>query len=175
MGRDLSARFNAFYETADQDEADYNTRVVGFSPALSFPVSENGRLQLRYRLAKESVLDVSDDSSPIIRNDEREEFNSSLGYTYSWDSRRSGLDTGTGVVFRFGQDFAGLGGDTDYLQTTVSAIGQRQVWNEEVTLRATFEAGSVNSLGDADNRVIDRFFLSTRQMRGFEPLGLGAA
>ncbi|MBJ3762887.1 outer membrane protein assembly factor BamA [Maribius pontilimi] len=173
LGRDLSARISVFYETTDLDEADYNTRVAGFSPALSFPVSDNGRLQLRYRLAKESILDVDEESSPIIQADEGSEYNSSIGYTYTWDSRRTGLDTESGVVLRFGQDLAGLGGDSEYLKTTLTARAQRQVWNEEVTLRAIFEAGTINSLGDRNNRIIDRFFLSSRQMRGFEPLGLG--
>ena len=48
LGRDLAARFSVFYDTSDFDEAEYNTRVVGFSPALTFPVSERGRLQLLY-------------------------------------------------------------------------------------------------------------------------------
>ncbi|WOI57016.1 outer membrane protein assembly factor BamA [Palleronia sp. LCG004] len=173
LGRDLSLALSAFYETTDLSEADYNTRSVGFSPALAFPVSLNGRLQVRYRLAKETIFDVDEDSSPIIQADEGGEFSSSIGYTYTYDTRRTGLNPNAGILLRFGQDLAGLGGDADYLKTTASATAQTLVWNEEVTLRATLEGGSVNSLGDNDVRVIDRFFLNSRQMRGFEPLGLG--
>ena len=36
----------------------------------------------------------------------------SLGYTYEYDTRITGLNPNGGVLLRFGQDFAGLGGDT---------------------------------------------------------------
>ncbi len=173
LGRDLSLALSAFYETTSLDEADYNTRTVGFSPALAFPVSENGRLQLSYRLAKETIFDVDTESSPIIRADEGAEYNSTIGYSYSYDTRRTGLNPDGGILLRFGQDLAGLGGDTEFLKTTVLATGQTLVWNEEVTLRATVEGGAINSFGDNDVRVIDRFFLGSRQLRGFEPLGMG--
>ncbi|SHI44830.1 Beta-barrel assembly machine subunit BamA [Palleronia salina] len=173
LGRDLAARFSVFYDTSDFDEAEYNTRVVGFSPALTFPVSERGRLQLSYRLAKESILDVDANSSPIIQREEGAAYTSSIGYTYTYDTRRTGLDPNTGVLLRFGQELAGLGGDSEYIKTTASGTAQTRVWNEEVTLRATLEGGAINALNGDTTRITDRFFLNTRQMRGFERLGLG--
>ncbi|EKE43613.1 surface antigen (D15) [Oceaniovalibus guishaninsula JLT2003] len=188
LGRDLSARLDVFYETSDFDEADYNTQVVGFSPALTFPVSLNGRLTLRYRLSEDTIENVDDGepdldpdtgeridtgSSPILQREEEDRLTSAVGYTYSYDTRRTGIDPNAGVLFRFGQDFAGLGGDSQYVKTTAQGIYQRRVWNEEVTLRATVEGGAINALNDKGTRVTDRFFLSTAQLRGFAPLGVG--
>ena len=182
LGRDLTFRFDAFYETSDFDEADYNTRVVGLSPAISFPVSENGTLGLRYSISKDTIFDVDtgdpdvpgdSGSSPILQAEEGEEYTSSIGYTYSFDNRRTGLNPDAGVLLRFGQDFAGLGGDTEYIKTTALASAQTRVYNGEVALSATIEGGAINALGGDRTRVTDRFFLSTRQLRGFEPLGVG--
>ncbi len=41
-----------------------------------------------------------------------------------------------------------------------------------MTLRATLEGGAITML-EGDSRVTDRFFLSSRQLRGFEPNGVG--
>ena len=173
FGRDLSGTFSAFYQTTDLDQASYSTDVAGFSTAVAFPVSELGRLSLNYRLAQED-LTVSDTTSPIIRRDAGEEIVSSVGATYSYDNRRSGLEPENEIVLRFGADLAGIGGDAEYLRGTVYAGYQRAILNEEVNVRAIFEGGAIgNVFGESATRITDRFFLSSRQLRGFEPLGVG--
>jgi outer membrane protein insertion porin family len=76
------------------------------------------------------------------------------------------------VLLRFGQDFAGLGGDTEYIKTTALALAETKVWNEEVTLRAIVEGGAIMSSGGNVTRVTDRFF-GNGKIRGFEPNGIG--
>ena len=41
----------------------------------------------------------------------------------------------------FSQDFAGLGGDTEYIETTALALAETKIMNEEVTVRAILEGG----------------------------------
>ena len=172
LGRDVAFRFDALYATSNRAFAYYDTQVVSVSPSLTFPVSENGRLEVRYSIGSEEISNVDEDSSPILQEEEGTLTTSSLGYTYSWDTRRTGLDPTMGILFRFGQDFAGLGGDNKYVKTTAELTGQKLIRNEEVTLRATLEGGSLNMI-DGESRLTDRFFLSTRQLRGFEPKGVG--
>jgi outer membrane protein insertion porin family len=93
-----------------------------------------------------------------------------IGYSYSWDSRRAGLDPNTGFVLRFGQEF-GVG-DASYIQTTLSATAETKVWNEEITLRAALEGGYL-AFADGNSRITDRFFLNSRQLRGFQGGGVG--
>jgi outer membrane protein insertion porin family len=98
---------------------------------------------------------------------------SSLGFTYSYDSRLTGLDPNIGFTMQVGADYAGLGGDSEYLRTTAKLVAQRKILNEEVTLRATLETGSLHWMGDDYSRSIDRFVLTPSVMRGFEPGGIG--
>ena len=51
-------------------------------------------------------------------------------------------------------------------------MGQMAVLNEEVTLRATVEGGNVTML-EGNSRVTDRFFASSRYIRGFQQNGYG--
>nr|WP_244437490.1 outer membrane protein assembly factor BamA [Roseivivax isoporae] len=175
LGRDLSFGLGLSYAETNQDNSEYNTATGTFEPSLTFPISESTRLQVRYTL-QYTDLSIPDESEVggIVRAEaERGElYESSVGYTLSYDSRRNGLDPNSGVLLEFGQDFGGLGGDTTFIKTSARAVAQKLVMNEEVTLRATVEAGALNYDGDG-SRVTDRYFLGSSRMRGFAPGGIG--
>lgn len=173
LGRDLRFGLDFEYSTTDFDDASYDTRVISLSPSLAFPVGENSRLSVFYKIALEEIVNVSPDTSPIIQAEEAELWRSSIGYRYRLDYLRGGLNPNRGVLLTFGQELAGLGGDVESLKTTLRAVAQRDILNEEVTLRAIFDAGVVNGLGDDGTRVTDRFFLSSGQLRGFKGRGVG--
>ncbi|MFD1341838.1 outer membrane protein assembly factor BamA [Litorisediminicola beolgyonensis] len=177
LGRDVAFGLNLSYYESEQDNARYNTKVGTLSPSLTFPLNDSSRLQLRYTLQSTdlSIPDGSIDETGELVKAEAERgklIESSIGYTFSYDTRRTGLDPDAGVLLEFGQDFGGLGGDTEFVKTTARAVAQRLAFNEDVTLRATVEAGAVNYSGDG-SRVTDRFFLGSSLMRGFEPGGIG--
>ncbi|MEM7720436.1 MAG: outer membrane protein assembly factor BamA [Pseudomonadota bacterium] len=173
LGRDLAFGLDLDYATTDFDNASFETEVLSFSPSLAFPLAEFSRLRVFYEIANESIDNVSADASPILQAEEGEQVRSSVGYAYTLDRIRGGLNPNRGVLLTFRQELAGLGGDTEYLQTTARAVFQRDILNEEVTLRAIVEGGNIQSLGDGDTRVTDRFFLSSRQLRGFSSRGVG--
>ncbi len=172
LGRDLTFGLDLFYNTSDNDNSNFSTRIYGARPYIAFPVGDASRLQLRYTLSSDDLFDVSPDSSPIIQSEAGELWTSSVGYTFSYDTRRLGLETEDGFLISAGQDFAGLGGDNKYVKTTARALAQRSVLNEEVTLRVIAEGGALNMI-DGSSRVTDRFFLTPRQLRGFEFRGIG--
>jgi outer membrane protein insertion porin family len=180
LGRDVRFGFELDYSETNSSFSTYDTTNIKIQPSLSFPVSENGRLQLRYTAQQNEVTaqDENDDGSDfhgdIIAADiaAGELTTSSIGYSYSYDTRRTGLDPNAGVLFRFSQDFAGIGGDQEYIRTVAKAVGEKKFLNEELTVRATLEGGALSWRGGT-NRAVDRFILSTSQLRGFEPGGIG--
>lgn len=173
LGRDLKLKLNSSYQSTTAASATYNTSSMSFSPALEFPVGAQSRLELRYRLASDEV--VASGTSPDLIDDEAArgaEVTSSVGYTFSYDSRKTGLNPLGGILLRFSQDFAGLGGDVNYISTTGLAVVERKIFQEEVTLRAIFEGGAIASAGGYTTRVTDRFF-GAGKIRGFERNGIG--
>ncbi|WP_371060173.1 outer membrane protein assembly factor BamA [Rhodosalinus sp. 5P4] len=175
LGRDLRFDLELSYRETDSFLSSYDTAIGRFQPSFTFPVSENGRLQVRYT-AESSDISLDDPSAvgPLIQDeaDRGEVFNSSVGYTYSYDTRRTGLDPNSGILLQFGQDFAALGGDDTFVRTTARAVAQTRILREEVTLRATLEGGVLN-YSDGSSRVTDRFFLGPRRLRGFTTDGIG--
>ncbi len=76
LGRDLKFKFNTYYNTSENDNSSYSTRMMGVSPAIEFPVSENGRLELRYKLSKDRLYGLvpyqqstDDDGLPVTDDD----------------------------------------------------------------------------------------------------------
>ncbi|MEQ9693438.1 outer membrane protein assembly factor BamA [Shimia sp. SDUM112013] len=176
LGRNLAAGFNLSYQEAEPDQVRFANTVGEFRPSLAFPVSEFGNLGLRYTLQNvEMVVDPAQTIPGSIIDTEAARsdiWKSSIGYTYTYDTRRRGLDPNRGVLLELSQDFGGLGGDYDFIRTTAKAIAETKVFHEEVTLRATFEGGALYS-PNKDGRINDRFNIRPSRMRGFEPFGIG--
>ena len=175
LGRDVAFGFTLQYNESDSSFSNFDGESLLFSPSLSFPVSEKGRVKLVYSLRRNEMQGRSPpDNGAVVQNeiDAGREIVSSLGYAYSYDTRKTGLDPTAGVYFEFGQDFAGLGGDAEFIRSKTKIVGERRILSEEVTLRATFEGGLLNWRGGT-NRSINRFQVGPRIFRGFEPFGIG--
>jgi outer membrane protein insertion porin family len=82
------------------------------------------------------------------------------------------VETDTGFAFKFGQDYAGLGGDVEYLRNSAEITAKTSLMNETVNVSATLEGGMIDGLG-SNTRVSDRYFSGTSIIRGFEPGGIG--
>jgi outer membrane protein insertion porin family len=174
LGRDLAFSLSSYYTQSSYSYTAYDTTRLGIQPGFGFPVSQNARLSVNYLLSQDEVSGVDAGSSALLRADQAlgAQLTSAAGYKYSFDNRRSGLNPNAGFVFRFSQQYAGLGGDTEYLKSTALAAAETKVFNDQITLRATLEGGAQQSFS-GDSRVIDRFNLGSSQMRGFEPSGIG--
>lgn len=173
LGRDLSFTVGGYYRTSESDFSLYDTRNIGFSTGIGFPLGEQSSLDLRITASEDRLFNYTGTSAIIAAEEAQGALTTlSLGYTYEYDNRITGLNPKGGILLRFGQDYAGIGGDTDYIKTTALAVAETRVMNEEVTLRAIFEGGAITSLGDNQTRVTDRFF-GNGKIRGFEPNGIG--
>lgn len=174
LGRDLRFSTSLNYGETDRFNARYNTNELSARTSLGFPISVNGRLDLNFRIASSEISDVRTGSSAILQSEsDRGALTTvSVGYAYSYDTRREGLNPLGGILLRFSQDFAVLGGDLNYIETNAIALAERRVLNEEVTLRAIIEGGVYNSLSGDDSRVTERFF-GNGKVRGFEYNGYG--
>jgi outer membrane protein insertion porin family len=175
LGRDLAFGLNLDYAETNSTFQSFDTERFIFQPSLTFPVSENGRLSLRYTVEEIDVLarDPAEHGATVggdIAADAQ--VSSALGYEYTYDTRRTGLDPTSGVLLQFSQDFAGLGGDSKFVKTVAKVTGEKRIFNEDVTLRATLEGGAL-AWSEGTNRVVDRFILGPSIIRGFEPGGIG--
>lgn len=172
LRRDLSLDLSAGYTESNNQNADYDLERGFAEVGFGFATGEDSRARVFYRFEDETILDVTTDSSVIIQNEAGTRTSSIVGYGVTYDTRNSGLDVTSGVLLQFQQEFAGLGGDNEYVRTTALAQGVTSIAREEIRLSATVEGGAL-SFSNGGSRVTDRFRMSSRQMRGFEAFGMG--
>lgn len=173
LGRDVALKFSAIYATSSSaTNTNYDTRRISIEPALEFPVSERGRLQVSYKIGEDTLNNVPADSSEILQREETDKGSqrySGPGLRYSYDTSREQIDPRFTWRFNVDQQFWGLGGDVKGGQTTAKIVGERKIFNEEATLRASLEGGAVDATDGST--ILQRF--SGSQIRGFESYGIG--
>ena len=174
LGRDLGFNLDLGFRESENAFANYNTETTSFQTGLQFPLSDNGRAGLYVFADQSAMITSSASAGPLVVSEiaQGDVLNAGVGYTYTWDTRRGGLDPNRVLVFEFGQKFAGLGGDNTYIRSTAKAVAETKILSEEVTLRATLEGGMLNYTGGT-SRTIDRFQIGSEIIRGFTPDGIG--
>jgi len=173
LDREVSAGFDLYFREVDRDTSNFDETNIGFDPRVTFPVSDNGTLQLRYRISQDEIeANDSVDVSPAIIADEGSALTSSIGFTYLYDRRNSTAAPTDGYVLTFTGDLAGLGGDAQYLKATATGRYYQSFRNDDIV---TFIEGEVGALAsDSDgSRITDRFFLGGGNFRGFQAGGFG--
>ena len=123
-----------------------------------------------------TVVDVCDpafvDRQRSCRN-ERAEISSILGYSFNWDRRNDPIEPTGGFDMSLSQDFAGVGGDVQFLRTEVSAATYKGIF-KGVRASARISGGLIEPVGSNDGiRINNRFFRGGSSFRGFDVAGLG--
>lgn len=172
LDRNLAAGFDVFRTTRDnQDFSSYDETNTGFALRMGYPLRDNLRQTLRYRLAYREVTNVDDDASRFIRDQEGATLTSSVQQILNYDRLDSRINPTDGYLISLSNEVAGLGGDVAYFKTVLSANWYYPV-TDSMVLNIGGNAGNIFGLGE-DVRINDRFFLGGNSFRGFATAGLG--
>lgn len=178
LGRDLAAGIDLYsyaYDYGDYSAFSFSQTGGGFR--LGFRISENASIFTRYNLRVDDVIvdQASCDFGLISRTvceQSGSRLTSLLGYTLIWDRRNDPLRPTRGFDLTARQDFAGFGGDVNYVRSELEGnwyYGIRPRW----IVQLSGSAGYVQSWGGDQVRINDRFFKGGYSFRGFEVAGLG--
>ena len=97
---------------------------------------------------------------------------SMVGYGLIYNTLDNNKDPTSGVALNFGQDFAGIGGDTRYMRSTVDFRAYYEPVSDLVSL-VHLQAGNILGLGTDTVRMLDDFKMGPNLVRGFQPAGIG--
>lgn len=172
--RDLSLGFSLYYREVERTESSFQTTDYGFNPQLSFPLGPDTRMSVNYELVSEEIRDtIPGVTSNVIVAEEGTLLRSAIGFALTHDTRNDPFDPSTGYILRLTGQYAGLGGDANYLKATARAKGYLGLFDDAVVLSADLEGGALMSGSTGGARVTDRFFLGGNSFRGFETGGIG--
>ena len=97
---------------------------------------------------------------------------SSGGYTLSYNTLDDNKTPTSGLFAQFRQDVAGLGGDVNFIRSTVEARQYYEVLPDVVGV-LKLQGGNVSPWGGKNLRMLDHFFMGPNLVRGFAPAGIG--
>ena len=174
LNRDLTAGFNIFNQGVEYDDEDIDYNSSGASFNVGFPTSDDARLGVSL-----SVQQVEENYG--INSYYYNFYNRSVsfdllkviaGYYYYIDKRDDYIDTTEGWSFSAGQEIAGLGGDVNFLRTSLSGDYYYPL-AEGYVFHTGLEYGHIHDFEDHYVRRSDRFFKGGTSFRGFDRSGVG--
>ncbi len=172
FGRDLRYSLGIGYRETSSFFSTFDTREAFLNNSIGFPISEYGRLQLRQGLVADRLSGLNDDpavASARLLDDQEggTAITGSLGYTYTYDTRRVGLDPTRGWIFSMSQDFGAGNQSRRFVKSEGRAGYEMAIFNEDVTLRGDARVGMLHMV-DGKSRNRERYQLANI-MRGFAP------
>jgi outer membrane protein insertion porin family len=95
-----------------------------------------------------------------------------VGYSVSYNSLDNNKNPTDGIYTVLKQDFAGVGGDVNFLRSTVDSRYYHELFGDVVgVIRG--QAGHIMGWGDKNLRMLDEFQMGPNLVRGFAPSGIG--
>ena len=196
LGRELAAGFDIYSLRSDfADESSFENQSTGLGLRTYFPLTENTSLGINYSFVQDDldVVDAGvaiddpanpgntlfvDQCSPLNPNralicfQEGSFLTSLIGYNFNWDRRNDPIEPTRGFDMLLRQDFAGLGGDVQYIRSEFEGnLYYGLLPGVIASLR--LNSGYIFGWGDEEVRINDRFFKGGQSFRGFEVAGLG--
>ena len=173
LDRNLAAGFDLFHKTVDlSDNQQFRTRTSGGSVRLGFPLTENIWLVNSYTLSNNEISDVQDTASFAIKEAAGAFWTSAYGTTLTYDTRNHPRTPNRGVFLSAGVEFAGLGGDVQYIRATTEGRVYYPI-TEKITFVGRAIGGNITGWGGEDVRLLDLFYKGGETIRGFNTSGFG--
>ncbi len=178
MDRNLSFGVDAFIKNADYTEtagytvAGYEDFRVGGALRFGVPITDEFSVGFNYTLMLDDVYNLDPNASLAVKQIAGDAVISSVGYNLIYDTRDNKKKPTRGFYFKETQDFAGAGGDVNYIRSTAEMRAYYPV-SQEITLAARTTGGAIMGWGGQGVRVVDAFYKGGETIPGFQPAGLG--
>jgi outer membrane protein insertion porin family len=154
----------------------YDERRAGFTLRLGYEFNENLRQVWSYSLVDRDVFNIDPYASFFIKDEAGTTLLSQISQVITLDHRDSRINPHTGYILEWGTDFAGVGGDVNFIRNNVNGAYyvplDRFTGNSDWGIKLAAGAGYLWNEGKQE-RIIDRFFLGGDNLRGFETGGAG--
>lgn len=173
MGRELAAGVDVFnYQLDKRDSLVYDQNSKGLTLRAGYAISEYIDHTIRYSYRDEEISNIEPTASPIIQSLKGKYVNSSIGQSLSLDKRDNKFDPKDGYYIGISQNYAGVGGDVEYLKHEGNASYYIPIINDNFVLKFSGRFGYIDGIGQ-DIKSNDNFFLGGNNFRGFEYAGIG--
>ncbi|WP_150524868.1 outer membrane protein assembly factor BamA [Roseibium sediminis] len=187
LGRRVGFDFDAYRRVLDaNDYRSFDQKKTGGGFGFTLPLREDElKLRLYYKIFQDENTDPDNRSTGVTNCDTTrlslavcdslgEYLTSLAGYRLTYNTLNRNQNPTDGFYAAFGQEFAGIGGDSTYIKTTAEARAYTELlpdWG--IVGSAKIEGGHIYGIGDDRLRVSEQFMVGGNIIRGFENQGIG--
>ncbi|HVY57611.1 MAG TPA: outer membrane protein assembly factor BamA [Xanthobacteraceae bacterium] len=185
-------------ETTQANYVSYTSKMLGGGVRLGIPITDNLTFTPRYSAYRQEIeLDPQFNNCNNINPDNVNTFPvptcyqdgeaslavrkelaqgpvlvSLVGYGLSYNTLDNIKNPTSGLAIDFKQDFAGVGGDVNFIKSIVDSRYYYEVLPDIISVTRV-QAGHITGWGGDDVRMLDHFQGGPNLVRGFEPAGWG--
>jgi outer membrane protein insertion porin family len=169
----------------------YSSRTSGGGVRFGVPITDEVSVQLRYSVYQQDIsldpvyncfpaaVDANGNATcspasaalrqavsagPVVV--------SLAGYSLTYNTLDNTRNPTKGLLLEFKQDFAGVGGDVNFIRSTFDSRAYYSVWSDLVAMFRV-QGGHLTSWGGQQLRMLDHFFMGPNLVRGFAQAGFG--
>lgn len=95
-----------------------------------------------------------------------------VGYSLAYSTLDNNKSPTSGIYAELKQDFAGVGGDVNFIRTTAEARTYYEIFTDIIGV-LKLQGGHISGWGSKDLRMLDHFQMGPNLVRGFAPAGIG--
>ncbi len=187
MGRRVALDLDLYKTVNDSNSyRSYDEEVTGGGFGFTLPLREDElTLKLFYKIFDTELKDPDGVATGIgncagsglsiaICDSLGSRLTSLAGYRFVYNTLDNFQDPTDGFYVAAGQEFAGLGGDAQYIKTTAEAKAFRELLADwSLVGMFKIKGGHVMAIGDERLRVLEQFMAGGDLVRGFESQGFG--
>jgi len=156
---------------SEREYTSYNRKSDGFSIGLGRSFWEYWRASATYRFEEVAVLDISENASDLIREQEGRRVTSSVSPMLARDSRDNFLDPHRGSRNAWYVTYAGLGGDNRFFKTSLDSSWYLPV-SRRTTLSLRGNFGYAAGVAGEDLPLYERYYVGGGMtVRGLRDVG----
>jgi outer membrane protein insertion porin family len=172
------------------DYVSYDTETYGMTLRLGFALTENWAFSPYYSIYRQKITlpsqyndctatNVPDcynngEASLAVRSElaDGPVLVSAIGYNLNYNTLDNNKSPTEGIFGQLKQEFAGVGGDVNFIRTTVEARRYQEVIPDVISI-IKLQGGHAAGWGGKQLRMLDHFFMGPNLVRGFAPAGIG--
>lgn len=175
LGYRLAAGFDLF-STEDESNDGYSFTSTGGKLRIAAPLTDYLTLAANYSYVNNDYpANANPASHPeLAAVSAGERVTSSIGYSLTYEDFDSKVLTREGMGIRVAQEFAGIGGDANFIKTTAK-FSYFHLLSDASDLigSVTAGAGHVASTDGSNLDIFDHLYLGGETVRGFDTKGIG--
>lgn len=186
LGRRVSAGFDIYQrDFGKTDFRSYDYTQTGGGVKFGLPITENLRVVVGNNIEQQDIkVNGYTPGAPLatcpasvsraICQAAGENLVSSIEYSVIYNSLDDNKAPRDGIFAKFTQEFAGVGGDVNFLRTTGTASYYKEIIPDPgIVALLRVQGGHIQGMNGDDVRLIDSFYRGGETVRGFESSGFG--